>query len=914
MSSASFASAESERTDVDLQADRPHSSIPRMTPAPRAKDKNPEKQKLPLYSYRDVAYAVEGPGKITLTPQRVYVATEDDADTWVPKLRGPIGFDLEWPFDKETDINYTTALVLRQALAFPAALKQLIESPDIIKLGFWIANDCGKLMHDFDINPQGCIDLVSLAKQVDIGNLQQRGFCLGERHGLSFDSIARLYLGKRLAKEDGVRKSNWSLTLSEEQLEYAANDAHCGITLLKKLLGIAEYKGIPIDYAALAAENAKDALQRRAVHERETASSTLSGPRSLQEQLHIKGDMSNQHSTVLLEVERFANHIVSSCVGLKAILNAEGGSFGGSDLNSVARARASKALRGALECLPSLEAGLLSLEEQISGQGDSQGSLELRGQLVDRVRSAVIAYQTHFEHATPIALSNTHSITNEIPSSVQLYGKVQQALDALEAQKLDLLRDRAKLRQIQNRWITPHPISQLPPELLSYIFLFVDTRPDFKEGSADLMCATPPFFKSGSLPASVILSHVSTDWRCIALGTASMWNWIDVRGGEARLSRVSTWLARSGGLPLHLHVLLEDPHHPSDIVNTLLPYLQRIADIQIIHKSATGTEFLPLLARASDPSATYQLRVLKVHYSREISRFSGVLFRFAEHERALFSRLDLLVLNRVGIFGWPNWGIEKVYIHLMDDDLGPTMTSYEAFGALLMGLPRLKELDVSILYDLEEGTPDQVLPSFARFPSLSKMKLRTQTSTLRALFAVVDAPALNSLEIEWWDSLSNDTTLIPSAVTEFVQRHSSLQRLTVVGVGDDTLAEILNTFPFAPSLETLILLNSHGPGSPILTNARSALSNLPNLRHLNMERMYFSFEILNAFLLSIRQPLSVQLHGCFVTTPNGGYPDTADASILSVVKADMEALARDLSEHDITVTWNQTSFGFGSQP
>lgn len=74
-------------------------------------------------------------------------------------------------------------------------------------------------MHDFDINPQGCIDLVSLAKQVDIANLQQRGFCIGERHGLNFDSLARLYLGKRLAKEDGVRKSDWSLTLCEEQLE-----------------------------------------------------------------------------------------------------------------------------------------------------------------------------------------------------------------------------------------------------------------------------------------------------------------------------------------------------------------------------------------------------------------------------------------------------------------------------------------------------------------------------------------------------------------------------------------------------------------------------------------------------------------------------------------------------------------------
>ncbi|KAG8946059.1 hypothetical protein FRC00_009794, partial [Tulasnella sp. 408] len=521
-----------------------------------------------------------------------------------------------------------------------------------------------------------------------------------------------------------------------------------------------------------------------------------------------------------------------------------------------------------------------------------KGSLDCRGQLVDRFHSAMIAYQTRSEHATPIGLSNIHSTSNELPSSIKLYGKVQQALDALEVQKVNLLRDRARLRQIQNRWITSHPISQLPPELLSYIFLFVDTRPDFKEGSAALMYATPPFFKSGKLPAPVILSHVSTDWRGVALGTASMWNWIDVRGGEARLSRVSAWLTRSRGLPLHLHVLLEDPHHPSDIVNTLLPYVQRITDMQILNRSATGTEFLSLLASASDPSATYQLRVLKVHYSRRRSSFSGGFFHLQEHERALFSRLDLLVLNGVGISGWPDWGIEKVYIHLMDD-LGPNMTWYKVFGALLLGLPRLKELDVSTLYDLEEGTPDQVLPSAARYPSLSRIKLRTQASTLLALFAVVDAPTLNSLEIEWWDSFDNRTTLIPSALTEFVRRHSSLQRLMVIGVGDDKIAEILKSFPFAPSLETLILLNSQGPGSPILANARAASSNLPNLRHLQMERMYFSFDFLKAFLLSARQPLSMQLHGCFVTTPNGGYSGATDANIASLMEADMETLAKD---------------------
>ncbi|KAG9046220.1 hypothetical protein FS837_004852 [Tulasnella sp. UAMH 9824] len=536
-----------------------------------------------------------------------------------------------------------------------------------------------------------------------------------------------------------------------------------------------------------------------------------------------------------------------------------------------------------------------------------KGSLDCRGQLVDQFRSAMIAYQTRFEHATPIGLSNTHSTSNELASSIKLYGKVQQALDALEVQKLNLLRDRAKLRQIQNRWMTRHPISQLPPELLSYIFLSVDTRPDFKDSSAELLFSTPPFFKSGKLPAPVVLSHVSTEWRGIALGTTSMWNWIEVRGGEAPLSRVGTWLTRSGGLPLHLHVLLEDPHHPSDIVKTLLPHLQRIVDIQIINKSATGTEFLPLLASASDPSATYQLRVLKVHYSRRKSSFSGGFFRFEEHETALFSRLDLLVLNGVGIFGWPDWGIVKAHIHLMDD-LGPSVTWYKVFGALLSGLPRLKELDVGTLFDLELGTPDQALPAMARFPSLSRIKVKAPVSTFRTLFAIVDAPSLSSLEVEWWDSIDEHT--ISSVITEFVRRHTSLQRLTIVGLGDDKIAETLELLPFAPRLETLILHNSHGHGERIMANARLALPNLPGLRHFTVKRMDFNLGLLKDFLLNARQPLSMHLENCFVTTPQGSYPGATDAAVGCLMEADIEALTRDLSEHEVTLTWSRTSFGF----
>ncbi|KAG8917294.1 hypothetical protein FRC01_002556 [Tulasnella sp. 417] len=530
-----------------------------------------------------------------------------------------------------------------------------------------------------------------------------------------------------------------------------------------------------------------------------------------------------------------------------------------------------------------------------------KGWLQSRGHLVDRFRAAMTTYQNRIEHDNPIILLKNHPTPDELLLAVKLAGQVRDALDAIELQKLNLLRDRAKLRQLQNRWMTPHPITQLPPELLSYIFLFVDTRPDFKEGSAKLLYATPPIFESGRLPTPVVLSHVSADWRSLVLGTASMWNWIDVRGGETSLSRVSTWLARSGGMPLHLHVLLEEGRPPSDIANVIIPHLQRVKDMQIFVRSANGMEFLSLLASASDPSATCQLRVLKVHYNRRTSTFSGAFLRFQEHQRAFFSQLDLLLLNGIGISGWPHWRVENVHIHLMDD-LGPSMTWYKVFGVLLPGLPLLKELEISTLFDLETGAPDQVLPSIARFPSLSKIKVQASPSTIQLLLAVMDAPSLASLEIGWWLSWGDDP--IPSAMTEFVRRHPSLQQLMLGGGGDDGLADVLKSIPFAPSLEALTLRNSQGPGDLGLKSIRPALPNLPNLRHLNIEQMRFSLEELQAVLLDIQQPLSVQLSSCHLTIPTlvfGGHTEFP-------TEPDLEALARDLSEREVTLAWSQVSF------
>ncbi|KAG8979844.1 hypothetical protein FRB90_007885, partial [Tulasnella sp. 427] len=65
---------------------------------------------LPIYSYRDVAYAVEGVDQVTRTPRRVYITTEKEANHWVLKLKGVIGFDMEWPCKSDSNISGKTSM------------------------------------------------------------------------------------------------------------------------------------------------------------------------------------------------------------------------------------------------------------------------------------------------------------------------------------------------------------------------------------------------------------------------------------------------------------------------------------------------------------------------------------------------------------------------------------------------------------------------------------------------------------------------------------------------------------------------------------------------------------------------------------------------------------------------------------
>ncbi|KAG8985165.1 pre-rRNA processing protein, partial [Tulasnella sp. 427] len=144
---------------------------------------------------------------------------------------------------------------------------------------------------------------------------------------------------------------------------------------------------------------------------------------------------------------------------------------------------------------------IYALQEASNPQKQKTNVLRSRASIVSSFQLALDAYHTRYNLSKPIpALADYTTSDKDLSLSTDLSFKVQKALDTLEIEKLNLLGDRAMLRQIQNRWLAPHPISRLPPELLSLIFILSDDpKPDFEDGIApDLY--TPPIYAIGQLP------------------------------------------------------------------------------------------------------------------------------------------------------------------------------------------------------------------------------------------------------------------------------------------------------------------------------------------------------------------------------------------------------------------------------
>lgn len=103
-------------------------------------------------------------------------------------------------------------------------LQAMIESDEVVKVGFGLASDRPQLQRKLGLR---------LGASIDLSHWVRR---LGFREAVGLKSAAAIVLGRRLQKSKRATTSNWANpTLSPQQLQYAANDAHASLLIYQAL-------------------------------------------------------------------------------------------------------------------------------------------------------------------------------------------------------------------------------------------------------------------------------------------------------------------------------------------------------------------------------------------------------------------------------------------------------------------------------------------------------------------------------------------------------------------------------------------------------------------------------------------------------------------------------------------------------
>lgn len=103
-------------------------------------------------------------------------------------------------------------------------LRSVIESSEIVKVGFGLTSDRGPLWRKLGIRLGAAVDLAHGVRQ------------LGYRQAVGAKAAVAIVLQRRLRKSKSISTSNWAApTLRANQLLYAANDAYAALAVFQAM-------------------------------------------------------------------------------------------------------------------------------------------------------------------------------------------------------------------------------------------------------------------------------------------------------------------------------------------------------------------------------------------------------------------------------------------------------------------------------------------------------------------------------------------------------------------------------------------------------------------------------------------------------------------------------------------------------
>ncbi len=149
---------------------------------------------------------------------------------------GHVGFDTESkpvfvagaPQTGPEVIQFATAthafIVQTATPGVQAFLQAMIESDEVVKVGFGLASDRPQIHRKLGLQ---------LGRSIDVSQLVRK---LGFKDAVGLKAAVAVVLGQRFSKSKKATTSNWANpTLTPQQLQYAANDAHASLLVYRAL-------------------------------------------------------------------------------------------------------------------------------------------------------------------------------------------------------------------------------------------------------------------------------------------------------------------------------------------------------------------------------------------------------------------------------------------------------------------------------------------------------------------------------------------------------------------------------------------------------------------------------------------------------------------------------------------------------
>lgn len=179
------------------------------------------------------------PAYPALPPTRIHVLRSDAQLAFAERaLRAAVhvGFDTESkpvftagaPQTGPDVVQFATVddafIVQTAAPGMAEFLRAMIESDDIVRVGFGLASDRPQLQRKLGLRLGRSVDLSHRVRQ------------LGFSQAVGLKTAVAIVLRQRLPKSKKATTSNWAApTLTAQQLQYAANDAHASLMIWRAL-------------------------------------------------------------------------------------------------------------------------------------------------------------------------------------------------------------------------------------------------------------------------------------------------------------------------------------------------------------------------------------------------------------------------------------------------------------------------------------------------------------------------------------------------------------------------------------------------------------------------------------------------------------------------------------------------------